>query len=132
VSEETEEPEVGGGGGPVGADAAGVPSLFAAAGAVAAAASVDETDVAGFGAGFEKNVWYAYSTRNDMKSAMRTRRSNSVPWGHRVVAAGAEWLAPDEALQPEPGPSSHTVGANGLGRVIRTRREEPARAGKQR
>ena len=109
----------------MGADAAGVPSLFAAAGAVAAAASVDETDVAGFGAGFEKNVWYAYSTRNDMKSAMRTRRSNSVPWGHRVVAAGAERLAPCEALQPEPDACSHTIGANGLGHVVRTRGDEP-------
>jgi len=41
-----------------GVDAAGVPSLFAAAGAVVAAGCADVAG-AGCGAGFEKNVWYA-------------------------------------------------------------------------
>ena len=71
-----------------------------------------------------------YSTRNDMNSAMRTRRSiQFLRGGTGIVAAGAEWMTPCEALERQPDALRHTVDANGLGRVIRTRRQEPARAG---
>jgi hypothetical protein len=81
---------------------------------------------AGFGAGREKKVWYAYRTRNDKKSAMRTRRSNSVPWRHRIVTAGAEWLTPRETLERQPGSLPRAVYPNGFGGVVGTRRQEPA------
>ena len=87
---------------------------------------------AGFGAGREKKVWYAYKTRNDMKSAMRTRRSNSVPWRHRIVTAGAEWLTPRETLESQPGSLPHAINPNGVGGVVGTRWQEPARAGEER
>ena len=107
-------------------------SFVAATPACAPATGVPDVTAVGFLGVDEKKVWYANSTRNDRKSAMRTRRSNSVPSGHRVVTAGAEWVAPREALQGKPAAVRHAVEANGFSCVIRAGGEEPARSGEQR
>ena len=63
---------------------------------------------------------------------MRTRRSNSSPWGHGIVSAGAEGMAPGEAFEREPATLGHAVKSDGLGRVVRARGHEAARSREER
>src|SRR5207237_435923 len=96
----------------------------------------------GFGTGFTRNVWYPYSTRNDRKIAMMTRRaceSISVRSGegsgpvdvrgrtvrYQVEPRGTQWMAASESSHRQPTAAYQPEALNGLRSVIGARRQEP-------
>src|SRR4029077_4788460 len=66
----------------------------------------------------ESNSWFTYIASLDL-------------W-HGIVPAGVEWVAPQQAPEGEPASPAPTVPCHPLGRVLGTRREEPAARKRQR
>src|SRR5207253_9482082 len=56
----------------------------------------------------------------------------SAGWRDRINAGGAKRMTPAEPTDSQPGPANHAMNADGLDRVDRARRLEPAGAADER
>src|SRR5204863_3434871 len=82
---------------------------------------------AGVGGGGAKYAWYMYSTRNDSRIAIKTRRSiRQSRARHRIGAVASQRVAASKPPHAEPDAFGRTVDLDCFAHVVGARRIEAA------